>query len=356
MAAHHRHVAGVIMHAVLLLVGGIVLLIDHDQTEIGVGQEQRRARADHDRDLAVGNRPPGARALARRQLRMPFRRPHAEAGGEAVEELRGERDLRHQDQALPAAADGVGHRFEINLRLARAGDAVEQGHGITALRHGRFQRGGGGALVRREFRLHKIRIGLLRHRLRRQHQSFERAFVDQAVDHAHADAGLARGVALAAHHAVGEERQHALPRRRHALRGCAGKPHADAFALGAQMLAHAQAHAQHHAARAHGVVRHPIDEAAQFGAQRRQFELLLDVLEPVVEPRIGLWIVRPHHRGGLAGTERHADDVARGELELFRHPIRIGPVEGDREEDVDDAFGHGGIFARLNMDHGRFGN
>ncbi len=100
--AHHRHVAGVIAHAVLLLVGRVVLLIDDDQAEIGVGQEQRRARADHDRHLARRHRRPGARALARRELRMPFRRPHAEALREAIEELRGERDLRHQDQHLLA--------------------------------------------------------------------------------------------------------------------------------------------------------------------------------------------------------------------------------------------------------------
>ena len=66
MAAHHRHVAGVIVHAVFLLVGGVVLFIDDDQAEIGIGQEQRRARADHDRDFAVGDRPPSARAPARR--------------------------------------------------------------------------------------------------------------------------------------------------------------------------------------------------------------------------------------------------------------------------------------------------
>ena len=126
VAAHHRHVAGVIAHAVLLLVGGVVLLIDDDQAEIGIGQKQRRARADDDRYFAFGDGPPGARAPARRQFRMPFRRPRAEARGEAVEELRGERDLRHQDQALPAAADRVRHRLEINFGLAGAGDAVEQ--------------------------------------------------------------------------------------------------------------------------------------------------------------------------------------------------------------------------------------
>ena len=142
VAAHHRHVAGVIVHAVLLLVGRIVLLIDHDEAEIGIGQKQRRARADHDGDLAVGDRAPGARAPARRQFRMPFRRPHPEAGGEAVEKLRGERDLRHQDQALPAAADRLRHRLEIDLGLARAGDAVEQRHRIAALGERRAERRG----------------------------------------------------------------------------------------------------------------------------------------------------------------------------------------------------------------------
>ena len=88
MRAHHRHVARVIVHAVLLLVGGVVLLIDDDQAEVGIGQKQRRARADDHRRFAGRHRRPGAGAQARRQLRMPFGRPHAEALGEAVEELR----------------------------------------------------------------------------------------------------------------------------------------------------------------------------------------------------------------------------------------------------------------------------
>ena len=204
-AAHHRHVAGVIMRAVLLLVGGVVLFIDDDQTEIGIGQKQRRARADHHRHLVRRHRGPGARARARRHLRMPFRRPRAEAGGEAVERLRGERDLRHQDQRLPFLPDVLRHRLEIDFGLARAGDAVEQRHRVAALIDGGAQRVGGGELAEREFRLAEIRIGRPRHRLRRQHHGFQRALVDQPVDHAGADAGLARGVALGARHAVGKQ-------------------------------------------------------------------------------------------------------------------------------------------------------
>ena len=71
--AHHRHVAGVIGDAVLLLVGGLVLLIDDDQAEIAIGQEQRRARAGHHRRLACGDRRLQPLAPARRS------RPNATA-------------------------------------------------------------------------------------------------------------------------------------------------------------------------------------------------------------------------------------------------------------------------------------
>ena len=126
MRAHHRHVAGMIVRAVVLLVGLVVLFIDDDQAEIGIGQKQRRARADHDRRLAGRDRRPVARAGARRQFGMPFQRTHAKTLREAIEKLAGQRDLRHQDQRLLAAADRFGNRLEIDFSLARAGDAVEQ--------------------------------------------------------------------------------------------------------------------------------------------------------------------------------------------------------------------------------------
>src|SRR3546814_5758092 len=44
--AHHRDIARVIMDALLLLEARFVRLVDDDQPEIGIGQEQRRARAD----------------------------------------------------------------------------------------------------------------------------------------------------------------------------------------------------------------------------------------------------------------------------------------------------------------------
>ena len=96
---YHRHVARV--DVLLLLVGRIVLLIDDDQTKVGIRQKQCRARADHHTDFARRRRQPGSRAQPRRKLRVPLRRPRAEPGGEAVEKLRRQRDLGHQHEGLP---------------------------------------------------------------------------------------------------------------------------------------------------------------------------------------------------------------------------------------------------------------
>ncbi len=90
------------------------------------GQEQRRARARHDQRLARRDGREGPLAPPPGDARMPFGRPHAEAPLEALEELRGERDLGHQDEALPALPHGLGHGLEIDLGLAGAGDALQQ--------------------------------------------------------------------------------------------------------------------------------------------------------------------------------------------------------------------------------------
>ena len=102
------------------------------------------------------------------------------------------------------AADVFRHRLEIDLRLAGAGDAVEQRDGIAALRHGGAQGIGGGELAERQVGLGEVRIGRLGDRLGRQYDGFERAFVDQPVDHAGGHAGLARGVALRARQPIAE--------------------------------------------------------------------------------------------------------------------------------------------------------
>ena len=60
---------------------------------------------------------------------------------EAIEELRGERDFRHQDQRSDGLAANIfRHGLEIDLGLARAGDAVDQVRRKSAARHGLAQR------------------------------------------------------------------------------------------------------------------------------------------------------------------------------------------------------------------------
>ena len=71
-APHHRHVARLIGDALLLLVARVMLLIDDDEAEIGEGQEQRRARADDELRLVLGDGPPDAAALRRGNARMPL--------------------------------------------------------------------------------------------------------------------------------------------------------------------------------------------------------------------------------------------------------------------------------------------
>ena len=70
-------------------------------------------------------------------------------------------------------------------------------------------------------RLRKRRIGRGRRQRRRHRLDGQRAFVDQAVDHAGADAGFPRGVRFAVQQAVG---QNSISRRRAGVIRRGGSP------------------------------------------------------------------------------------------------------------------------------------
>ncbi len=146
-AAHHAHVARLIVDAVVLLEALIVLLVDDDETEILEGQEQRRARADDDAGLAGRCRAPGAAALGVGKGRVPFDRCASETRLEAVHELAGERDLGQHDQRLAPAAQRLGHGLVVDLGLARARHAVEQRDGEIRAVDGRDERVDGARLI-----------------------------------------------------------------------------------------------------------------------------------------------------------------------------------------------------------------
>ena len=134
-------------------------------------------------------------------------------------------------------------------------------------------------------------------------------------------------------------------RARAAVMRCGGGPASRTptrSRAGPEMFAHAQRHAQHHAARGQRVARHPIDELAHLGLERRHVELAVDILQAVVQARIGIRVVGPDHAGGLAArAQRHGDHVAGRKIEPGRHPIGIGLVERHRHQNIDNTCGHG---------------
>ncbi len=90
MRACNRHVTGVIGDTILLLVRGFMLFIDHDQAQVGKGQEKGRPRP-HDHARLVGsNTLPGTAALCWRHFRMPKGWLDAEPALEAFQELCGQ--------------------------------------------------------------------------------------------------------------------------------------------------------------------------------------------------------------------------------------------------------------------------
>src|SRR5262249_31531220 len=99
------------------------------------------------------------------------------------------------------------------------------------------------------------------------------------------------------------------------------QPNADAHALRPKLRPRAETHAQHHAAGAECIVRDPVDEFAQFRPQWRIFELFLDVLEPVVEPRIADRILGPDYAERFTRAQRHADHVPGFKVETVRHAV-----------------------------------
>ena len=105
---HDRHVARVVDDAFLLLVGALVLLVDHDEAEVGERQKERRARADNHGRLAARDRRPDAFALALRQAGVPF-------GGPARRSARrSDREIARSAQS-PAGAQAPG-AFVATLR------------------------------------------------------------------------------------------------------------------------------------------------------------------------------------------------------------------------------------------------
>ena len=123
-----------------------MFLVDHNEAEVGEGQEQRRAGADDDIGAAFRDGAVSFAAHGGGEFGVPDRRGGAEAALEALQELYREGDFRQQHQGLLLLPQRLCHGFQIDFRFARAGDAVEQGDAKFLRRDRVAQRGRGGGL------------------------------------------------------------------------------------------------------------------------------------------------------------------------------------------------------------------
>ena len=122
----HRHVAGGIAEAVLLLERGVVLLVEDDEAGSRQGDKQGRARADHERGVPGARGGPGLQPLTGRQPRVNDRGLQAEPLAKASQQLRGQADFGHQHQGLAAGLQHGLQQPQVNLGFAAAGHPVEQ--------------------------------------------------------------------------------------------------------------------------------------------------------------------------------------------------------------------------------------
>ncbi len=110
----------------VLLVGRVVLLVDHDQAEPAHRGEHRRPCPHDHSSLAARDPLTLVAPLGLGQPRMEDRDTLAEARTHAPHGLRGERDLRHEHDRAEPALEHRRARLEVDLRLAGAGRPEEQ--------------------------------------------------------------------------------------------------------------------------------------------------------------------------------------------------------------------------------------
>ena len=101
-----------------------MLLVDDHEAEVGHRREHGRARPDADARLPAAQAQPLVMALAVAHSRVQHGHGRAEARLEAPDDLRGQGDLRHEHDGPAAALQRRGRGAQVDLGLARAGDAL----------------------------------------------------------------------------------------------------------------------------------------------------------------------------------------------------------------------------------------
>ena len=105
-------IASVVAGVAFVLVGGVVLLVYHDQAEPLDRREHGRARSHADARLAGAQPAPLFAPLRGRQARMQHRHGVSEARDEASDDLGGQRDLRHEHDRTAALLEHTSWRTD----------------------------------------------------------------------------------------------------------------------------------------------------------------------------------------------------------------------------------------------------
>jgi hypothetical protein len=142
--APDRDVARRIAHAFGLAERRVVFFVEHDAAQPGQRREHRQPRAEQDVRRARLCCRPRHRACAVAHFAVH----HVQAGmrkarRDARLQLRRQRDLGHQQQALPAGRDHGVDQPQIHLGLAAAGHAVQQADRVARRREQGFGQCGG---------------------------------------------------------------------------------------------------------------------------------------------------------------------------------------------------------------------
>ena len=126
LGAHDGNVAGVVARRFFLLVGGVLLFVDDDQSEIGHRREDCRARADHHARVAALDAMPllGAFFVGERGVQDGdfVAENLMQVGGDGGREA----DFRDEEDGGASGFEHSAHAGQVHRGLSGAGDAVEE--------------------------------------------------------------------------------------------------------------------------------------------------------------------------------------------------------------------------------------
>ena len=122
---------GVVAGVAFVLVGALVFLVHHYQTDVRQGRKHGRAWAYADARFPALESGPLVMALAGSEPGVQNCHALAEAGPKPPHGLRRERDLGHEHDRRPPRSQGGLDRLKVDLGLARPGHAMEQKPAVT---------------------------------------------------------------------------------------------------------------------------------------------------------------------------------------------------------------------------------